>query len=215
MLKLKWTYGMVSTLLLGVSLAAPAGAECTRPQDPCNINTGGNGDNGNTGATGGKPAAISYDSNFYGFTTGIYGAVNLPFVSEMTDMTIEPALPAGLMFNSSTGGITGTPTTPTEGVTAFLIHGCNSDRSRCASTVIRIAVNPARAIATPAPTSTPGPSPSMTPMPSATPDVSPSATPTHSASPTPVPSATPGQTSAQKSGKARAWGSFLERLRAH
>lgn len=212
MLKTKLTCGL-STLLLGMSLAAPAGAAtCNSERPTC----GQNGTNPDAPVRSDSPAqnntpapVVSYDSSFYGFTVGVYGAINLPFhSSDVTDMSIEPALPAGLQFNTATGGITGTPTTPTQGVPAFVIRAVNSS-GHSGSTVIRIAVNPARV----APEPSPSPSPSMTPEPTASPLPTPDASvsPTPAMSPTPTVSPTPQEQQTQ-SGEGRQGNGLFARL---
>jgi hypothetical protein len=192
MLKRKLTYGL-STVLLGMSLAAPASAECSATPT-CGQNGGGGSES--------RAPVVSYDSAFYGFTTGVYGAVNLPFQSsDVTDMSIEPALPEGLQFNTATGGITGTPTTPTQGVSTFVIRAVNA-AGQSGSTVIRIAVNPSMR-ASP----TPEPSPSMAPVSSVTPSPSPAASPSVS----PSPAVTQEETTGEGNGLIGRW---ISRLRA-
>lgn len=59
------------------------------------------------------PSSASYGSSAFTFTTHIAARTLTPSAGggSVTDWSISPALPAGLAFNTSTGAITGTPTT--------------------------------------------------------------------------------------------------------
>jgi hypothetical protein len=61
------------------------------------------------------PSALTYSSNPATYTTGSAITINTPTISggALVSYVVSPALPAGLTLNSSTGVISGTPTTLT------------------------------------------------------------------------------------------------------
>jgi hypothetical protein len=87
------------------------------------------------------PSALAYTGSPFSFTNGtLISPIASPTNSGGTPInySISPALPSGLVFNTSTGAISGTPTVVSSAVT-YLITGTNTGGS--ASTTISISVN--------------------------------------------------------------------------
>lgn len=82
---------------------------------------------------------VSYGSDYYFYVLGLPVPTTVPDLSGgVASLTIDPPLPTGLIFNTTTGEITGTPTVATDYVPHF-IRAFDS-HGRCGSTVIRVSV---------------------------------------------------------------------------
>jgi sugar lactone lactonase YvrE len=94
-----------------------------------------NGAGSNAGFNG--PSSVSVDG--YG---NVYVADQINYLIRkitQTGYTISPALPAGLIFDATTGSISGTPLVPS-GLTTYTIQAVNAGGS--ASTTVKLAVSP-------------------------------------------------------------------------
>lgn len=85
------------------------------------------------------PSALTYSSNPATYTTGSAITINTPTISggALVSYVVSPALPAGLTLNSSTGVISGTPTTLTA-ASNYTITATNTGGSTPASLSITV-----------------------------------------------------------------------------
>lgn len=75
---------------------------------------GGGGGGGSSGASppSGPGPAVAYNSSYYSFTNGVPSATITPTSTggAVSSWSVQPALPAGLTLDATTGAISGTPT---------------------------------------------------------------------------------------------------------
>jgi photosystem II stability/assembly factor-like uncharacterized protein len=92
-----------------------------------------------------KPANLSYSMNPAVYTQGAAIIPNAPSVQGSTPFSyaVNPALPAGLSLNASTGILSGTPSAPSAGASYTVTV---SNQAGSATAVLSIAVNPPSAL---------------------------------------------------------------------
>ncbi len=118
----------------------------------------------------------------------------------ISNLSVSPALPPGLVFDTATGDISGTPTVA-QSQASYTVKASNSSGASTIILYITISAvaqspTPTPPPVSPTPTASPTPtppavSPTPTPKASATPTPTPAPSATPSASPSPSPSATP------------------------
>src|SRR5690606_38673634 len=97
---------------------------------------GGGGGGGGGGAGGGTPpppppaapSGLSYSSPLTATEGPAINALNPTVTGTVTSYSVNPALPAGLTLNTTTGVISGTPTEPTAKAT-YVVTATNSGGS--------------------------------------------------------------------------------------
>jgi hypothetical protein len=85
------------------------------------------------------PASLSYSSAAFTFTTGIAARTLTPSASggAATNWSIDPALPAGLNFDTTSGAISGTPTTAAA-PTSYVVTAQNSGGQETVTLTIEV-----------------------------------------------------------------------------